>query len=47
MMGDLKFYFHGIDAPTVKLHKMCEDIDKWLVESLPRLEIENYLYRKV
>ena len=36
-----------LDAPTVKLHKMCEDIDKWLVESLPRLEIENYLYRKV
>ena len=36
-----------LDAPTVKLHKMCEDTDRWRVESLPRLEIENHPYRKV
>ena len=36
-----------LDTPIVKFHKMCEDIDKWLVGSLPRLEIEKYLYRKV
>ena len=24
-----------LDAPAVKLHKMCEDMDRWLVESLP------------
>ena len=35
-----------LDTPVVKFHKMCEDIDKWLVGSLPRLEIEKYLYRK-
>ena len=26
-----------LDTPIVKFHKMCEDIDIWLVESLPRL----------
>ena len=36
-----------LDTPIVKFHKMCEDIDIWLVESLPRLEIEKYLYRTV
>ena len=34
-----------LDTPIVKFHKMCEDIDIWLVGSLPRLEIEKYLYR--
>ena len=36
-----------LDTPIVKFHKMCEDIDIWLVGSLPRLEIEKYLYRTV
>ena len=36
-----------LDTPIVKFHKMCEDIGKWPVGSLPRLEIEKYLYRKV
>ena len=25
---------------------MCSDIDKWLRSSLPKLDIEKYLYRK-
>ena len=36
-----------LDTPIVKFHKMCEDIDEWLVSSLPRLDIEKYLYRAV
>ena len=36
-----------LDAPAVKLHKMCEDTNRWHVESLPGLEIENCPYRKV
>ncbi len=36
-----------LDAPAVKLHRMCGDMDRWLVESLPGLEIENCPYRKV
>ena len=36
-----------LDAPAVKLHKMCGDMDRWRVESLPGLEIENCPYRKV
>ena len=35
-----------LDIPRVSLQKMCEEIDKWLVSSLPRLDIEKYLYKK-
>ena len=35
-----------LDMAYVKLSKMCEDIDNWLKSSMPKLNIENYLYRK-
>ena len=35
-----------LDIPYVAFGKMCSDIDKWLNSSMPKLDIENYLYRK-
>ena len=35
-----------LDQPVVKYSKMCEAIGKWLAESLPDLDIKNYLFRK-
>ena len=35
-----------LDIPYVKFSKMCTDIDEWLESSLPKLDIEKYLYRK-
>ena len=35
-----------LDIPYVTFGKMCSDIDKWLESSLPKLDIENYLYGK-
>ena len=35
-----------LDIPYVTFGKMCSDIDKWLNSSIPKLDIENYLYRK-
>ena len=33
-------------AVYVRFSSMCSDIDKWLRSSLPKLDIERYLYRK-
>ena len=35
-----------LDVPYVRLSSMCSGIDKWLGSSLPKLDIERYLYRK-
>ena len=35
-----------LDVSYVRLSSMCGDIDKWLRPSLPKLDIERYLYRK-
>ena len=35
-----------LDVPYVRFSSMCSDIDKWLRSSLPKLDIERYLYRK-
>ena len=35
-----------LDVPYVRFSSMCSDIDKWLWSSLPKLDIERYLYRK-
>ena len=35
-----------LDVPYVRFRSMCGDIDKWLRSSLPKLDIERYLYRK-
>ena len=35
-----------LDAPYVRFSSMCNDIDKWLRSSRPRLDIERCLYRK-
>ena len=35
-----------LDAPYVRFSSMCSDIDNWLGSSLPKLDIERYLYRK-
>ena len=36
-----------LDVPYVaRFSSMCGDIDKWLRSSLPKLDIERYLYRK-
>ena len=35
-----------LDIPYVTFGKMCNGIDKWLESSLPKLDIENYPYRK-
>ena len=35
-----------LDVPYVRFSSMCSDIDKWLKSSLPKLDIEKYLYRK-
>ena len=35
-----------LDMPYVRLSSMCGDIDRWLRPSLPKLDIEGYLYRK-
>ena len=35
-----------LDVPYVRFSSMCSDIDKWLRSSLPKLDIEEYLYRK-
>ena len=35
-----------LDVPYVRFSSMCSDIDKWLRLSLPKLDIERYLYRK-
>ena len=35
-----------LDMPYVRFSSMCSDIDKWLRSSLPKLDIEKYLYRK-
>ena len=35
-----------LDIQYVTFGKMCSDIDKWLNSSIPKLDIENYLYRK-
>ena len=44
---DVNTYKHAVlDIPYVTFGKMCSDIDKWLNSSIPKLDIENYLYRK-
>ena len=35
-----------LDVPYVRFSSMCSDIDNWLRSSLPKLDIERYLYRK-
>ena len=35
-----------LDVPYVRFSSMCSDIDRWLRSSLPKLDIEGYLYRK-
>ena len=35
-----------LDVPYVRFSSMCGDIDNWLRSSLPKLDIEKYLYRK-
>ena len=35
-----------LDAPYVRFCSMCNDIDRWLGVSLPKLDTEKYLYRK-
>ena len=35
-----------LDVPYVRFSSMCSDVDKWLRSSLPKLDIERYLYRK-
>ena len=35
-----------LDAPYVRFSSMCSDIGKWLRSSLPKLDIERYIYRK-
>ena len=35
-----------LDVPYVRFSSMYSDIDKWLRSSLPKLDIERYLYRK-
>ena len=35
-----------LDVPYVRFSSMCSDIDKWPRSSLPKLDIEKYLYRK-
>ena len=35
-----------LDAPYVRFGSMCSDIDRWLKVSLPKLDVEKYLYRK-
>ena len=35
-----------LDVSYVRFSSMCSDIDKWLKSSLPKLDIERYLYRK-
>ncbi len=35
-----------LDVPYVRFNSMCSDIDRWLGPSLPKLGIEEYLYRK-
>ena len=35
-----------LDVPYVRFSSMCSGIDKWLRSSLPKLDIERYLYRK-
>ena len=35
-----------LDVPYVRFSSMCSDIDRWLGSSLPKLDIERYLYRK-
>ena len=35
-----------LDVPYVRFSSMCGDIDKWLGSSLPKLDVERYLYRK-
>ena len=35
-----------LDVPYVRFSSMCGDIDNWLRSSLPKLDIERYLYRK-
>ena len=35
-----------LDVPYVRFSSMCGDIDNWLGSSLPKLDIEKYLYRK-
>ena len=34
-----------LDIHYATFVRMCEDVDRWLEMSLPRLDIENYLYR--
>ena len=36
-----------LDVFYTTLAKVCKDIDRWLEVSLPRLDIEKYLYRIV
>ena len=35
-----------LDAPYARFGSMCSDIDRWLGVSLPKLDIEKYLYRE-
>ena len=35
-----------LDVPYVRFGSMCGEIDRWLKASLPKLDIERYLYRK-
>ena len=35
-----------LDVPYVRFSSMCGDIDRWPRSSLPKLDIERYLYRK-
>ena len=34
-----------LDTAYVKLSKMCRDIDDWIKSSMPKLDVEKYLYR--
>ena len=35
-----------LDVPYVRFSSMCSDIERWVEMSLPKLDIEKYLYRK-
>ena len=35
-----------LNVPYVRFSSMCSDVDRWLRSSLPKLDIERYLYRK-
>ena len=36
-----------LDIHYVTLARVCKDVDRWLESSMPRLDVEEYLYRIV